>query len=135
MPGQLCTVTSLHNFAAALPPGHWQGRRRGAAASQSARPSPGPVAGCHGASAAAVDRLAGRHTECEKVYSAGQKRNLNLKYGAINRGDMYEIRVSLSDCQSGVDAHFQCSSSDAKVMCTKMGAHPIISESTRVFVS
>ena len=56
------------------------------------------MVGCHGASAAAtVHRIAGRqYTECEKVHSAGQTRNLNLKpeYGAINRGDMYEIRVS-----------------------------------------
>ena len=90
MPGQLRTVTSLHNFAAVLRCPRATGRAADARAARaaSALPSPGPVAGCHGASAAAVHRLAGRHTECEKVYSAGQKRNLNLKYGAINRGDI-----------------------------------------------
>ncbi len=34
-----------------------------------------------------VGRAARQHTQFDKVYSAGQKR----KYGAINRGDMYEI--------------------------------------------
>ncbi len=69
-------------------------------------------------------RLAGKqHTGFERVYSAGQKR----KYGAINRSEMYEI----SQGYKGPDVSPLpvLLSSDATVMCKKMGAHPIISES------
>jgi hypothetical protein len=59
------------------------------------------VAGRHGASAAAVHRIAGRpYTECEQVYSAGQKRNLKLtqktRNGTINRGDKSQCTKSES---------------------------------------
>ena len=72
-------------------------------------------------------RLAGRqHTGFEKVYSdsAGQKR----KYGAINRGDMYEISQGYAGPDVSPLPVFL--SSDATVICKKMGAHPIISEFT-----
>lgn len=70
-------------------------------------------------------RLAGRqHTQFDKVYSAGQKR----KYGAINRGDMYEINQGYAGPDVSPLPVFL--SSDATVICKKMGAHPIISEST-----
>lgn len=72
-------------------------------------------------------RLAGRqHTGFEKVYSdsAGQKR----KYGAINRGEMYEINQGYAGPDVSPLPVFL--SSDTTVICKKMGAHPIISEST-----
>ena len=72
-------------------------------------------------------RLAGRqYTGFEKVYSAGQKR----KYGAINRGDMYEISPGYAGPDVSPLPMFL--SSDATVICKKMGAHPIISESTNM---
>ena len=75
-------------------------------------------------------RLAGRqHTEFEKVFSVGQKR----KYGAINRGDMYEISQGYAGPDVSPLPVFL--SSDATVICKKMGAHPIFSEYARVFVS
>lgn len=70
-------------------------------------------------------RLAGRqYTGFEKVYSAGQKRKL----GAINRGEMYEISQGYAGPDVSPLPVFL--SSDATVICKKMGAHPIISEST-----
>ena len=68
-------------------------------------------------------RFAGKqYTQFEKVYTSGQKR----KFGAINRGEMYEI----SQAYAGPDVSplpvFL--SSDTTVICKKMGAHPIISE-------
>jgi hypothetical protein len=72
-------------------------------------------------------RFAGRqHTGFEKVYSdsAGQKR----KYGAINRGEMYEINQGYAGPDVSPLPVFL--SSDSTVICKKMGAHPIISEST-----
>jgi hypothetical protein len=89
----------------ALPPGPGQdcrlGRGADAARAASARPSSSPVAGCQGASAAAVHRIAGRPcTDCEQVYSAGQKRNLKLsqktRNGTINRGDKSQCTKSES---------------------------------------
>ncbi len=69
-------------------------------------------------------RFKGRqYTEFERIYSVGHKR----QYGAINRGEMYEI------CQGYVGRDvlplpvFSCS--DATVICKHMGAHPIICES------
>jgi len=68
-------------------------------------------------------RFAGKqYTQFEKVYTPGQKR----RFGAINRGEMYEI----SQAHAGPDVSpvpvFL--SSDTTVICKKMGAHPIISE-------
>ncbi len=70
--------------------------------------------------------LAGSTLGFEKVYSdsAGQKR----KYGAINRGEMYEINQGYAGPDVSPLPVFL--SSDATVICKKMGAHPIISEST-----
>jgi hypothetical protein len=70
-------------------------------------------------------RLAGRqYTGFERVYSVGQKRKL----GAINRGEMYEISQGYAGRDVSPLPVFL--SSDATVICKKMGAHPIISEST-----
>jgi hypothetical protein len=70
-------------------------------------------------------RLAGRqYTGFERVYSVGHKR----KYGAINRGEMYEISQGYAGRDVSPLPVFL--SSDATVICKKMGAHPIISEST-----
>lgn len=75
-------------------------------------------------------RLAGRqYTEFEKVYSVGHKR----KYGAINRGEMYEI--SQGHAGRDVSPLPVFLSSDATVICKKMGAHPIISECANMFFS
>jgi hypothetical protein len=69
-------------------------------------------------------RPAGKqYTGFEKVFFAGQKR----KYGAINRGEMYEISQGYAGPDVSPLPVFL--SSDATVMCKKMGAHPIISES------
>ena len=81
-------------------------------------------------SQALLPAFAGRqYTEFEKVYSAGQKG----RYGAIKRADMYEIRQGYADPDVSPLPVFL--SSDATAICKKMGAHPIISESTRVCVS
>ena len=68
-------------------------------------------------------RFAGKqYTQFEKVYTPGQKR----KFGAINRGEMYEI------CQAHAGPDVSplpvFLSSDTTVICKTMGAHPIISE-------
>ena len=74
-------------------------------------------------------RLAGKqHTGFEKVYSAGQKR----KFGEINRGEMYEISQGYAGQDVSPLPVFL--SSDATVICKKMGAHPIISESTNMCI-
>lgn len=73
-------------------------------------------------------RLAGKqHTQFEKVYTVGQKR----KYGEINRSDMYETCQGYAGPDVSPVPVFL--SSDATVICKKMGAHPIISESTNMF--
>ncbi len=73
-------------------------------------------------------RLAGKqHTQFEKVYSVGQKH----KYGEINRSDMYETSQGYAGPDVSPLPVFL--SSDATVICKKMGAHPIISESTNMF--
>ena len=73
-------------------------------------------------------RLAGKqHTQFEKVYTVGQKR----KYGEINRSEMYETSQSYAGPDVSPVPVFL--SSDATVICKKMGAHPIISESTNLF--
>ena len=68
-------------------------------------------------------RFKGRqYTEFEKVYSVGHKR----QYGAINRGEMYEIAQGRAGRDVSPLPVFI--SSDATVICKSMGAHPIISE-------
>ncbi len=63
-----------------------------------------------------------QYTEFEKVYSAGHKR----QYGAINRGEMYEISQGYAGRDVSPLPVFL--SSDATVICKNMGAHPIICE-------
>ena len=68
-------------------------------------------------------RFKGRqYTEFEKVYSVGHKR----QYGAINRGEMYEICQGYAGRDVSPLPVFL--SSDATVICKHMGAHPIICE-------
>jgi hypothetical protein len=70
-----------------------------------------------------------QYTEFEKCFSAGQGRK--RQYGAINRGEMYEI------CQgyAGPDVSSLpvFLSSDTTVICKSMAAHPNISEFTTCF--
>ena len=63
-----------------------------------------------------------QYTVFEKVYTSGQK----LLYGAINRGDMYEIAQGYAGPDVSPLPVFL--SSDTTVICKKMGAHQIISE-------
>ena len=63
-----------------------------------------------------------QYFEFEKVYSAGQKR----QYGAINRGEMYEIAQGYAGPDVSPLPVFL--SSDTTVICKHMGAHPIICE-------
>ena len=63
-----------------------------------------------------------QYFEFEKVYSAGQKR----QYGAINRGEMYEIAQGYAGADVSPLPVFL--SSDTTVICKHMGAHPIICE-------
>ena len=63
-----------------------------------------------------------QYFEYEKVYSAGQKR----QYGAINRGEMYEISQGYAGADVSPLPVFL--SSDTTVICKHMGAHPIICE-------
>jgi hypothetical protein len=70
-----------------------------------------------------ASRFAGRqYIEFQKVYSAGQKR----QYGAINRGEMYEIAQGYAGPDVSPVPVFL--SSDTTVICKKMGAHPITCE-------
>ena len=70
-----------------------------------------------------------QYTEFEKCFSDGQGRK--RQYGAINRGEMYEI------CQGYAGADVSplpvFLSSDTTVICKSMAAHPIISEFTTCF--
>ena len=69
-------------------------------------------------------RNAGKqYTEFELVYTPGNKR----KYGAINRGEMYEVAQARAGPDTSPMPVFL--SSDTTVICKKMGAHPIICES------
>ena len=66
-------------------------------------------------------RFAGKqYTGIEKVCSSGMKRN----YGAINRGEMYEIAQDYASKDVSPVSWFL--KSDTTVICKKMGAHPII---------
>ena len=68
-------------------------------------------------------RFAGKqYTEFELVHTVGNKR----KYGAINRGEMYEIAQGYAGPDTSPMPVFL--SSDTTVICKKMGAHPIIRE-------
>ncbi len=59
----------------------------------------------------------------ELVYIPGNK----CKYGAINRGEMYEVAQARAGPDTSQMPIFL--SSDTTVICKKMGAHPIICES------
>jgi hypothetical protein len=68
-------------------------------------------------------RFAGKqYTQFELVNTADRKR----KYGAINRGEMYEIAQGFAGRDTSPMPVFL--SSDTTVICKKMGAHPIIRE-------
>jgi hypothetical protein len=69
-----------------------------------------------------------QYTQFELVYSSGQKR----KYGAINRGSMYEIAQGYAGPDASPVPAFL--SSDTTVICKKMGAHPIICEYTFLYM-
>ena len=69
-------------------------------------------------------RFAGKqYTEFEMVHTVGNKR----KYGAINRGEMYESAQARAGADTSPMPVFL--SSDTTVICKKMGTHPIICES------
>ena len=71
-------------------------------------------------------RFAGKqYTQFEMVHTADRKR----KYGAINRGEMYEIAQGYAGADCSPMPVFL--SSDTTVICKKMGAHPIICECPR----
>ena len=63
-----------------------------------------------------------QYTQFEMAYTVGNKR----KYGAINRGTMYENAQERAGNNTSPMPVFL--SSDTTVICKKMGAHPIISE-------
>ncbi len=66
-------------------------------------------------------RFAGKqYTEFEMSHTAGMKR----KYGAINRGEMYEIAQGIAGPHASPVPAFL--SSDSTVICKKMGGHPVI---------
>ena len=66
-------------------------------------------------------RFAGKqYTEYEMSLTPGMKR----KYGAINRGEMYEIAQGIAGPLASPVPVFL--SSDTTVICKKMGGHPII---------
>ena len=61
-----------------------------------------------------------QYTEFDMAQTVGLKR----KYGAINRGEMYEICQGIAGCNCSPVPIFL--SSDATVICKKMGGHPIM---------
>ena len=72
-------------------------------------------------------RFAGKqYTEFEMLHSPGNKR----KYGAINRGTMYEIAQGYAGADTSPMPVFFSRGSDTgtTVICKKMAAHPIICE-------
>lgn len=74
-------------------------------------------------------RFAGKqYTQFEMVHTADRKR----KYGAINRGEMYEIAQGYAGADCSPMPVFL--SSDTTVICKHMGAHPVICECPRYFL-
>jgi hypothetical protein len=74
-------------------------------------------------------RFAGKqYTQFEMVHTADRKR----KYGAINRGEMYDIAQGFAGADCPPMPVFL--SSDTTVMCKHMGAHPTICECPRYFL-
>ena len=68
-----------------------------------------------------TSRFAGKqYTQFELVHTEDGKR----KYGAINRGEMYEVCQGHAGQDTSPMPMFL--SSDTTVICKKMGAHPII---------
>ncbi len=78
---------------------------------------------------ASNSRFAGKqYTQFEMIHTAGSKRI----YGAINRGEMYEIAKGYAGADCSPMPVFLSSDATVICQCKKISAHPIICEYPRM---